>query len=692
MNTTRTDSIHRPRSTIALGLLAVGVAFTFVTSTSTSTLLAQDEALQQRINAAVKRGREQLLGQLPGLTNNPAGNYPMGRLALPLAACLKAGADPEDARVKAALRKLDGLPLKKVYSVSCYLFALDALAQRAFKKGVEDRRRGKTVVRPPSGHRADGKVRGKMKDLVDWLVAARTVGQGYWGYGHGLGHRDFSNSQFAILGLQIGLEHRIPMPRQVFEEVAQIFVKSLTTSGNPEQVRVTYSTDLKDLLKARPRKSSGSRKTTVIKKTTSGVETLRVKPGGWQYQANQQGAKASMTAAGLSSLIIVRNALGRARAGAAVERAIASSIIWTSKNFNQYMNAGGGHGGLYTMYSLEKVGDLGEIETLGGRNWYVEGANKILAAQQGNGSWGQTHNTAFALMFLTRATRLKPFAAPKITTNARGAAGKGIDPDLVYIARLEGFVSAKDIFRLLEESRDTSLVSAGREVVENYKASEKERMIPDLLRLWTKPSDRISRFARDAIEEITGLKVKDPADIQGWLTDSAEVDKLEKKPSVTAEEILVLLAKLQSPALKGRLVDLANRKRLYGIASDLVDELTNSDYKYRLKVNGVLGLWAGKTVPGPSERDHKGWKEVEERWRGWADREGDKLVTKNKVGGLIAKLDSASPKDAVRVIAQIVAVGRSAIPELESAMQRADYSFYIIEALEQLRGERIGLK
>ena len=130
-----------------------------------------------------------------------------------------------------------------------------------------------------------------------------------------------------------------------------------------------------------------------------------------------------------------------------------------------------------------------------------------------------------------------------------------------------------------------------------------------------------------------------------------------------------------------------------GLASaDLVDELTNSDYKYRLKVNGVLGLWAGKTVPGPSERDHKGWKEVEERWRGWADREGDKLVTKNKVGGLIAKLDSASPKDAVRVIAQIVAVGRSAIPELESAMQRADYSFYIIEALEQLRGERIGLK
>ncbi|MCH2581699.1 MAG: hypothetical protein MK133_10950 [Planctomycetes bacterium] len=64
------------------------------------------DPFQKRINDAIARGRDNLLGQIPGMTAKLPGGYPMGRLALPLAAALKGGASTKDPAVVAAFSRL----------------------------------------------------------------------------------------------------------------------------------------------------------------------------------------------------------------------------------------------------------------------------------------------------------------------------------------------------------------------------------------------------------------------------------------------------------------------------------------------------------------------------------------------------------------------------------------------------------
>ena len=72
----------------------------------------------------------------------------------------------------------------------------------------------------------------------------------------------------------------------------------------------------------------------------------------------------------------------------------------------------------YYLYALERAGIMSATETFGAHRWYVEGAEAILGAQRGDGSWisplphgdrSETTNavwdTCFAILFLKRATR-----------------------------------------------------------------------------------------------------------------------------------------------------------------------------------------------------------------------------------------------------------------------------------------------
>ena len=340
-----------PRLVFPLGLILLAGAVFTVRSP------AEDvDPFQKRINEAIARGKDNLLGQLPGMTAKLPGGYPMGRLSLPLAAALKGGASTKDPVIVAAFARLAKLQPAKTYGVSCYLFALDALARQQAKEGVK--RRSRTFVgRKP--HQAKGDVRKRMSQMVEWLVGARAEGMGYWNYGYcsapGAQRHDFSNAQFAVLGLQIGIEHGIPVPRKVFEEIAKILISTQTLIEAPEKINISYGLRLEDLLQ--------KRRTAVKSQSAS----FTVKPGGWKYTAGKGGSTASMTAAGASSLLVARNGLGRANLGLrqSLDKALVRSYAWINKNFNSFIQAPGGGHGLYTMYSLEKVGDLGEIEKFG---------------------------------------------------------------------------------------------------------------------------------------------------------------------------------------------------------------------------------------------------------------------------------------------------------------------------------------
>ena len=660
--------------------LRLGLALLLGTLAAARAPAEDVDPFQKRINTAIARGRDNLLSQIPGMTAKLPGGYPMGRLALPLAAALKGGASTKDPAVVAAFDRLAKLQPAKTYGVACYLFALDALARKQAKEGI--RRRSRTFVgRKP--HQAKGDVRKRMAQMVEWLVNARVAGMGYWHYGVSSGGHDFSNSQFAILGLQIGIEHGIAVPRKVFEEIAKIFVSSQTMMAAPEKINISYGLRLEDLLQ--------NRRTTAKAQSTS----FTVKPGGWQYHATKGGSKASMTAAGASSLLVARNGLGRTNLALrqSLDKALVRSYAWINKNFNAFIQAGGGGHGLYTMYSLEKVGDLGEIEKFGEHNWYVEGATILLDKQQGDGGWaGGYVNTSFAVFFLTRATRLKPYSAPKILTNSP-AGGGSADRDLVFIGRLNGFISAKEGLKILGDSRNANMVSVGEEVVRNYNQNFVGELAPVLLSLWTGSSDKVSRFARTSLQQITGLASSARNDYADWYASFEKIDALSTGPGVNAAALSSLLKNTASPTLKGKILDLAHRNKLYQMAGDLVGELAISkSHDYRLKVNGLLNLWSGRSITPPAARDADGWKKVVDAWRTWAVTESSSLVAGRRLDSLLSSLEKASAATAPGIIKQIVSLGDSAVPHLRRAVEKSEYSFHLIEALEQLTGEEIGLR
>lgn len=580
--------------------------------------------LEARISKAVQAGGKVLHIRLEAILANPPGDYPVGRIAFPVAALLKSGTSADDPVIEAALRKLSSLKVEKTYCAACYLFALDALSRRraaAAKEALDVKdaagARGADPPRTPQPRLSglDSAERKKVEDLVNWLVDGRLKGHGSWTYEQASkkSHHDFSNTQFAVLGLQIGLEHGVAVPPEVFLEVSSLFTGAMTRAGEPEEVSYTLEAPLEAKL-GLTRVSYGRR--------------TRAAPGGWGYTDPRRGRGerdepyASMTAAGASSLIIALKALDAAekrrvpvkKAAPDSEKALESAYGWIAKHFDEYV--ADGRQLYYTLYSLEKAGDLGGIEKFGERDWYAEGAERILEKERPKGGWGTYVDTSLALLFLTRATRLLETAAsPRIVTGSDGG-GPRASGDMVYIDRAKGFLSARALLEYMGETRRPELVVVGEEVVRHYAPDAKAELVEHLLRLWSKP-DRITAFARKALTEITGEAARDRAVFVEWQKGLEAVRALEADLKLTPEALGDLLRGLPGPHLRSRLVDLAHRRSLRSLAGLLVQEMAVPSIEYRRKLHGILSLWTGAPLPSPGADTEAAWQSAAEAWQAW---------------------------------------------------------------------------
>jgi len=143
--------------------------------------------------------------------------------------------------------------------------------------------------------------------------------------------------------------------------------------------------------------------------------------GGWNYHPGFGGRQVSMTAAGISSLAIAyeglfpKTAAGRIAKSATMSRARAylGRLLLTHDFAGE---------DLYAYYGVERAMILtGTTEFRSEHrryDWYRRGAKRLLAAQHDGGhwgrpnrsihvgqSWGRVIDTAYAILFLTRATR-----------------------------------------------------------------------------------------------------------------------------------------------------------------------------------------------------------------------------------------------------------------------------------------------
>jgi hypothetical protein len=136
--------------------------------------------------------------------------------------------------------------------------------------------------------------------------------------------------------------------------------------------------------------------------------------GGWGYLHKNDQGYGSMTAGALGGILICDYMQNRPWMK---DKDVLAGIDWITKHFKvdgnpestEAADQGGWH--YYWLYALERAGIFYGTEKFGPHEWYVEGANLLLGAQSGDGSWtskGAAHpiwDTCFAILFLRRATR-----------------------------------------------------------------------------------------------------------------------------------------------------------------------------------------------------------------------------------------------------------------------------------------------
>jgi hypothetical protein len=248
--------------------------------------------------------------------------------------------------------------------------------------------------------------------------------------------RDHSNLQYALLGLKAAARCGIAIDPSVWRRTLQHFLATQEASG-PEVVRIAGA--------PRDPKAAQSTNAPIVDHARGWCylgQAATPAPGAAALgnDAATRVPRASMTAGGVSSLVICRSELLGTREmtpklDTDSEHAIWDGLAWLAANWNPaaILSAADDQPardrealskGLfyYELYGVERAGVLAGVEWIGGRDWYGEGAAPILAQQSKDGSWQGLNlgpivedlparanayhvvNTCFALLFLRRAT------------------------------------------------------------------------------------------------------------------------------------------------------------------------------------------------------------------------------------------------------------------------------------------------
>jgi len=191
-------------------------------------------------------------------------------------------------------------------------------------------------------------------------------------------HGDFSNTQFALLGLRACLDAKIEVPKETWQAALDY------------QLRV--------------QQEDGSF-------------------GYWNNGEQDEAGYASLTAAGAVGIAICVHNLGRnGRADPNAQRA----VRWLDQHWMPQENAHIDRSTFvppstwqyYHLYAIERVGRVLGFKKLAKRPWYAAGANWLLTQQKADGSWEEagveergsrqtyfrTADTCFAILFLAQAT------------------------------------------------------------------------------------------------------------------------------------------------------------------------------------------------------------------------------------------------------------------------------------------------
>lgn len=319
--------------------------------------------LQPEINSAIDDGVAFLLERqlADGSWDHLSEVYPNGATALCVLALMKSGLSPDHPAVSAALKTLVAQRPRETYSAGVQLMALEATGQEYYLQQMEP----------------------VLDDLLSWQT------KGGWSYpadrgGDSLvpvkGTLDLSNIQYATLGLRAASFADYEIKDKVWKNLVKETLGYQTESGGFHY---------------------------------------------WKEEHSRFAVTGSMTAAGIAILSMAREALGK-KTPKDVDEAIENALAWLEPNFSLVKNPADrpGEGGylFYYLFGIERIGSFLQRDEFAGKNWYLQGAKRILRFQKQDGSWSNSpttrelellspsvgssaiSDTCFALLFLRRAS------------------------------------------------------------------------------------------------------------------------------------------------------------------------------------------------------------------------------------------------------------------------------------------------
>jgi hypothetical protein len=404
---------------------------------------SQDAAMQREINEAIDRG----VAHLRGLQDKE-GRWPrpeIGATALAAWTLLETGATANDPAVRKAAKLLREYCIGEAgtYSVALAILFFDRLGDPVDEPLIQSlafrlmASQGKTggwnyaVVRPPpseterlqrhykqaqessdEARKAQRKPGNRNPLSPEINVQLMKLFQGGLVFEH---DGDNSNTQFAMLALWVARRHGLPVDRSL----AMVERRFRSTQNQVGYWNYQYGATM--LPDEALRGQIGS----VCAMTSAGVLSLALTHPAGNKAAGRELTKDPQVKAGLAAVAAM---IGTPQAD---RRNIAQFVKGDGRNFGRDQ-------GCYCLWTLERMAVVYDLKTIGNKDWYLWGAQILLANQQPDGSWqsdcpGGGCDTCFALLFLKRAN-----VAHDLTATLKGKVrdpGNASPPLLIMIGK-----------------------------------------------------------------------------------------------------------------------------------------------------------------------------------------------------------------------------------------------------------------
>ncbi len=371
--------------------------------------------LQDEINQSIQRGVKWLKGQggNDGAVWDKPG-YPLGTMggvgatALAMDALMHAGVSDKEASVRNAFLYCQGKRSSQSYDYSLRLMAIESKylpAERFLNVETFSEENAREQI-AKSISKEDKETVAELSQLLLECQGRH----GAFGYTKGIDEPNLSSTHYALLGLKSAARMGYAVPPDVWKRAHLVVAAGAVQVGNQVKLDVTWK--------------------------GGAAETRTVLPYAWPYYVPVQGQKpwastptSTMVTAALTSIAVCRSELLRTKEWTGAMETKAEELIWGGLAWikGNYSIRGSKPEGLwwgpamvyYFLFSLERACVMLEVESIGGHDWYLEGAEVILSWQRGDGHWEGTLNTpvvdtSFALLFLRRA------AVPVATASKRG--------------------------------------------------------------------------------------------------------------------------------------------------------------------------------------------------------------------------------------------------------------------------------